>query len=457
MKRIFAFMGLDRAIVYTLAGRGWSLIAGVFNLLLVARFLTSDEQGYYYTFASLLAMQVFFELGMSFVVMQFASHEMAHLFWLNDGTINGDVASKSRLHSLLLLVTKWYGVVAALIMIVVLPAGWVFFSTNHPLLSVNWQIAWIWLVFTAAVNICFLPVLSLLEGCGRISEVAKLRLYQNIVGSIAAWVFLMNGGGLLALPAMNTGLALTALIWLWRSKRNFIRDLLRNKEMSGSRVEWRNEIWPLQWKIALSWMSGYFIFQLFTPVLFVYRGATEAGQIGMSFSVVNALMSIPIAWMSTKAPLFGILVANKDYSQLDSLFRLTLLRSFIVMVTGGIVLCIANYALHAWNVAFATRFLDPVPFIVLILATTLNYVTYAQSAYLRAHKEEPFLLISIVSAVLIAGLTFGLAKQYGAVGVLLGYFAVCMTVGFGWGSWIFFSKKSEWQKSCARITEKNIS
>lgn len=442
-------MGVDRAVVYTLAGRGWGLLSGVVTLLLVVRFLTPDEQGYYYTFASLLAMQIFFELGMSYVVMQFASHEMAHLSWSDGGTIEGDVQAKSRLRSLLLLVTKWYAATASLIIVVLLPIGWVFFSANHSQSAVNWQVAWVWLVLATAVNIFFMPMLSLLEGCGRITEIVRLRMYQSIIGSIAAWSLLLSGGGLLAMPAMSSGLALTVLIWLWRTKRTFLDNLFAHAADTGIGIKWKTEIWPMQWKIALSWLSGYFIFQLFTPVLFAYRGAVEAGQMGMSFSIANALMSIAMAWMSTKAPQFGTLVAKKNYVTLDHLFNATLSRSLAVMTVLGVALCIANYLLHAANVGFSSRLLDPLTFLLLMLATTLNYVTYAQSAYLRAHKQEPFLLISLISAGLIAALTFALGKEYGALGIMSGYLAVCTTIGFGWGSKIFLSKRREWQKSCA--------
>jgi O-antigen/teichoic acid export membrane protein len=448
MRKLFAYMGIDRAIVYTLVGRGWGLISGVVTLFLVVRYLTPDEQGYYYTFASLLAMQILFELGMSFVVMQFASHEMAHLSWMDEGVIEGDAQAKKRLRSLLVLVTKWYGVIAALIILVILPLGWMFFSVNHPQSTVNWQVAWVWLVLAAAINIFFLPLLALLEGCGRIIEISKLRMYQSIIGSLTAWVLLMNGGGLLALPAMSTGLAITVLLWVWLTKRKFLTDLFALEVDVNNSINWKTEIWPFQWKIALSWLSGYFIFQLFIPVLFAYRGPIEAGQLGMSFSIVNALMSIAMAWMSTKAPKFGTLVAKKDYVNLDQIFNSTLSRSLIVMSALGVTLCVVNYLVHAENIRFASRFLDPLPFALLMLATILNYVTYAQSAYLRAHKQEPFMLISLISAGLITLLTFTLGKEYGALGIISGYLAVCATICFGWGSLIFLAKQGEWKKCC---------
>ena len=43
----------------------------------------------------------------------------------------------------------------------------------------------------------------------------------------------------------------------------------------------------MQWKIAISWTSGYLAFQLFTPLLFRYQNATVAGQMGMTIYISN--------------------------------------------------------------------------------------------------------------------------------------------------------------------------
>jgi ABC-type polysaccharide transport system permease subunit len=167
---------------------------------------------------------------------------------------------------------------------------------------------------------------------------------------------------------------------------------------------------------------------------------------GMSFSLANALMSVAMAWMSTKSPQFGTLVAHKDYTRLDEIFNSTLIRSFVVIFTLGVTLCAVNYFLHLISLPLALRFLNPLPFTLLIAATMLNYVTYAQSTYLRAHKQEPFLFISLISAALIAVSTLTLGKMQGATGIMAGYLGVCTCIGFGWGSWIFIAKRREWRR-----------
>ena len=100
MKTVFNLLGIDRAVAYTLLGRGWAVLSGLITLWFISKNLTLSEQGFYYTFASILALQVIFELGMSYVVMQFASHEMAQLTWTSTHSIAGEEKSLSRLSSL---------------------------------------------------------------------------------------------------------------------------------------------------------------------------------------------------------------------------------------------------------------------------------------------------------------------------------------------------------------------
>jgi hypothetical protein len=99
--------GLDRGIGFTLLARGWSSLAGVGTLTLIARFLSPAEQGYYYTFYSLVALQIVFELGFSVVILQTASHEAAHLTLDAEGTVTGPASAHARLASVLQKSVRW--------------------------------------------------------------------------------------------------------------------------------------------------------------------------------------------------------------------------------------------------------------------------------------------------------------------------------------------------------------
>lgn len=74
-------IGIDGAIGYTVLSRIISASGGLVTLVFISLFLSTEEQGYYYTFGSIIAIQVFFELGLNSIITQYAAHEVAHLQW----------------------------------------------------------------------------------------------------------------------------------------------------------------------------------------------------------------------------------------------------------------------------------------------------------------------------------------------------------------------------------------
>ena len=278
-------------------------------MLLIAHFLTGAEQGYYYTFSSLVALQIVFELGFSFVILQMASHERAHLAISLDLEISGDPVAHRRLASVIQKSVRWYSVAAILFAVAVLATGSWFFSTHQqPGDAVAWRLPWFANALAATITFQLDPILSFLEGCGFVANVARLRFWQAAVGSLLAWSALVMHRGLFAPAMMIVGTASTAGVWLF-GKRKLLLGLLRC-DPGKDRIHWWQEVWPFQWRIAVSWLCGYFIYQLFNPILFAYRGAVAAGQMGMSLSLANALQAVAISWLNTKAAPFGSLVAR---------------------------------------------------------------------------------------------------------------------------------------------------
>ena len=100
-------LGVDKAIFYTILGRGLQISTALFTVFFITRYLSPDEQGYYYTFGSLVGIQVFFELGLTQIITQFVAHEASNLKWDDNYNIIGEEKYKSRLSSLLRFCAKW--------------------------------------------------------------------------------------------------------------------------------------------------------------------------------------------------------------------------------------------------------------------------------------------------------------------------------------------------------------
>lgn len=436
-------VGIDKPIAFTVMARIWAGVAGIVTLVLIARFLTPAEQGYYYTFGSLVALQIVFELGFSFVIQQMASHESAHLTISADEEIQGDLVPRARLASVLQKAVRWYSSAAVLLAGFLIVAGIYFFASHkQPGISVHWRAPWCVTAIAAAITFQLDPVLSFMEGCGYVANVARVRLAQAACGNLLAWTGLISHHGLFTPALMITGNVCVSSVWLYR-RRKLLLGLLRYKPGAHG-IRWGREVWHFQWRIAVSWLCGYFIFQLYNPVLFAYKGAAVAGQMGMSLSVCAALQSVSVSWINTKTPRFGAFIARREYAELDNLFFRALKQSFSVCTAGALVAWFTDLYLNWAHLRLAHRILDPISFGILLLTVMLNNVINAEALYLRAHKQEKFLALSIAGAVLVGCSTYFLGKTYGPLGIALGSLAVGLMMGFPLGTWTFLKYRRLW-------------
>lgn len=437
-------LGLDRAVGFTVLARFWASSAGLVTVALIARFLSPAEQGYYYTFGSLVAMQMVFELGFSFVILQLASHERAQLSISSDYDISGDPVSHARLASVIQKSVGWYSAAAALLAVALLPAGLYFFYTHQHGQAVSWVLPWCLDALMAVLNFQLDPLLSFLEGCGYVANVARLRFMQSVTGSLLAWIALISHHGLFAPSMMLFGMASCSMAWVF-TKRKLLLSLLKH-HAGTNKIRWSEEVWPFQWRIAISWFCGYFVFWLFNPVLFAYRGPVEAGRMGMSLSLANAIMNIAVSWVSTKSAPFGTLIARKEYRQLDQTFFRALRQSTAVSVVGALTAWLGTIFLNVQNIRFSQRLLDPNSIAMLMLYMITNVIVFAESYYLRAHKREVFFVNSLVGAVSVTACTLIFGRHYGAKGIVVSC-CVGNILGLVWSTYKFRKYRRLWHAS----------
>jgi hypothetical protein len=277
--------------------------------------------------------------------------------------------------------------------------------------------------------------------------VAQFRVLQAVAVNVALWAALLSGAGLAAAGVFAMTNLTAAILWLLTSRRALLADLLVS--VGREKIDWLREVWPYQWRIAVSWLCGYFIFQLFTPLVFAFRGPAEAGRMGMALTLAGAVASSGTSWLTTKAPQFGVLIAHGRFDDLDRIF----FRSFqqaagvAALAAGFIVALVA--ALHAAGHPLAGRVLGLTPLSLLVLSTTVNVFVTAEAVYLRAFKREPFLLISVLNAIFVGSSTYFLARFYGVTEMMLGYLAVNLVVGLGLGTWVFRRKRRSWRRGLA--------
>lgn len=448
IKSLAKKIGMDGAIAYSSGSKVIGGAAGVLSIFFISTFLSGVEQGFYYTFGSILALQVFFELGLTGIMTQYVAHEASHLRLNEIYEYEGELYYLSRLSSLVHFCVKWYSLLGVIVLTFLVVVGFTFFANySDNTEEVIWKTPWILICIGTAVKLFQSPLTSIITGLGFVKEMSEIGFWQQVIIPAFTWIGLACG---LKLYVVGIGYLLSVIVWVFYVYNKRLYNVLYNlwKTKITERVSYIKEIFPYQWKIALSWVSGYFIFQLFNPILFAIEGAVVAGQMGMTLQVLNAIQSFSLSWLNTKIPLYSKLIALKDYFSLDKLFNITLkqMTSICLALLVITVLCIMLLQVTQLQLGgniLAERFLPTIPLLLLVIPVYLQQFTNSWATYLRCHKKEPFLVVSVCSGIAHGLAILILGNYFGLYGMTIGYCVISIIL-FPWGYIIYLKKKREW-------------
>lgn len=427
--------------------RFWALFSNFVAIVLIIKFLSPVEQGFFTTFRNLVAVKIIFELGLSYAAVQMTSHEMAHLN-LNGKLLEGSEKHLKRLASLLHLMVKWYVAASIGYGLLLTPVGVHLFaggSTTIP--TSEWRAPWVLTIITVGGIIILSPLLAMMEGVGLVAEVAFFRFTTNFIGAWLVWILLATGFKLYAVPALLLPELALGIFYVLVYRRRLFGQLWKAHDRSEV-MGWKDEILPFQWRIAVSWTAGYLQYQIFGPIIFDYRGAVEAGQMGLSLSIMAAISAIAIAWVQTKGPTMGRLIASKDFKALNRVFFPAFVQVIFVSSFIALMLDVCVWLLNFIHSPYAGRLLPLAPFSLLSLGVVFNAMITCLAIYLRSHKEEPYLWISVAMAIALTTIAVTMAKYYNASAVAVCY---CFCMGFFLipAYWIFQKKRREWHGELA--------
>lgn len=410
--------GVDKAIASAALFRVVTTLAGPLVALAILRFLSLEEQGYWYTFTSVMLIANYAELGLGQVIMQLVAHD-----WARGGAdLTAKTESVCRIRSLFRLTILWGCLTALLVMGVALPLGWGVLSSHSGEAMVRgWQAPWILMALVAPLNLLLAFANSFFEGCQLVTAVNIRRAVQNAVTTGVTLACLLAGGKLWALGAAQLASFLVGVVWIAWVHGTLIARLWVGFRHAAA-ISWRREVWPLQSRYALTWVTGLFVFSLFNPLLFSMAGPQAAGRFGFTWSLVSVLLGFAEIWVTARAPMFAVLNAAQRLEELRALFSRSLRFTVVTYVAGGTALLGVCSALPIVVPGLSNRLLDAPTVSLLLVAQGINLLVLSQTYFARSFKEEPYLRVAWLNALLMAVL-LPLGIHYfqttGAVGAYL--------------------------------------
>lgn len=424
LQRFVVTAGADKAILYGLLSKGWRAVAGLISIVLIAKFLTPQTQGYYFTFQSLIALQVFVELGLFLVAVNITSHEWAKLGLNEDGQLIGDQDALSRLVSFGRRLASWYSMAAVVFVIVVGPAGALFLARQAN--DEAWLAPWLVSVFCQGIILAATPLLALLEGCNQVVSVQRFQLWQAIVANAALWICLSSGAGLWSVAALLTAQALGTAYYLGIMQRPFFSPFWR--ATNGKIVDWKREVWPMQWRLAVQGVVNYFVYSIYTPVIFYYFGPVEAGQFGLTWQVFSVLQAIGLVWVQTRVPRFGMLIAQRHFEEMDRLWQHAVMFAIGGFATGMVIFVFCQTLLNYFDIELGRRFLGTQVSLLLLPTGLLAVWIQCAAVYWRAHKIEPLGMSAIIPGVMNGTLVWWWGRAYGSIGAIAAYLFMLLAI-----------------------------
>ncbi len=443
--KVGALLHADRTVWLVLLNRCMPFVTTPVTLLIVATRFSPVYQGYYYTFTSVTSLALILELGLGLVLVLFTSHEFAHLAWGDARTLTGEPDALARVFGVLTKATAWYAAMALVVIVIGVPAGLRFFGAHARAAGIPYAGPWVALVVCTGLSMVFVPTQAIIEGGGRLLDVQRMRLWQSLAASTLLWVGVLASRSLYAVALSASATVVVPALWQLSRFRGLTRQVFAAWRTHGrASVSWREELLPMQWRIAVSWLAGALVAYLFNPLLFRYQGPVVAGQMGMSLTLANAPAVLGMSWLSVSMPGYGTLIRRRQYADLDASAARATRRAAAVAGLGYAALIVV-VAIGRHVVPKLGQRVLPLPALVALCVASLGTVLMSSMAfYLRAHKQEPYMGVSIGTGLLVAAMCWVTARYGTPLSMSVGYAVVVFAFQLPVSALIFVRKRREW-------------
>ncbi len=368
------------------------------------------------------------------MIVQFGSHERALLNYGSNDGLTGDRIALARFRSLVQSAVRWYASAGVLYLGIVGAGGVAFFSRAGSD-GIYWLWPWLCIVIVSCLNFLLVPLYQTLLAVDEVVSYWRQRLGQRIVYVTLICAAIALGAGLWALVVASASSVIWGSLYLRRTHWPLIKGSFVASAESG--MNWKEEVWPMQWRVAVSFASGYLVSYALTPLAFLASGPVLAGKVGMTISILSVLSAVAANWLSTKVPRFGMFVARGEVERLNREFGAALGQAAIVASAGSIAVSV-GLVVGAWlHLGFVGRLLSPGGAVAVLLGGVIGVMVQGLCVYFRAFKREPLAGFLFVNAILVVVVSYFGARFWGGLGLGLGYLGVSLLLQAPGAYWVY--------------------
>jgi O-antigen/teichoic acid export membrane protein len=306
---------------------------------------------------------------------------------------------------------------------------------------VAWELPWLMVCVVSALSLFMNPCWALLEGCNQIAEIGRFRFWASFASFVLTVVCYISGFGLFVGPVVGLVSLVVSCSYLLVRWRGFFTNFL-HKPTEGE-ISWKKEIWPFQWRIGVSWMSGYLLFSIVVPIIFRQVGPVAAGKYGFTMALVSTVANAAGSWSTTKLPQYGMLVAQEEWLALRTLWRRATMHSLLFAVIGSVVMITSVILICPYFPKLEDRFAGTLIAVMLCCCMIAQNFINSCAYLLRAFKQEPYMWLSVIGAIINTTFIWIFTSLWGTIGSAIG-FTLCNIIMFYPSYYIFKNKQKKY-------------
>ena len=378
---------------------------GLIAVLLVPIYLSSHEQGIWFLMLSFGSIILLFSASQNGIVLIFGSHEFKNLR-VKDSLVSGDSSEKNKLFSFVKYSNLFFIYILTIISFFVFAIF--YFYTKSDL---NTETIFIFFVYCIGLYLYAInySMLSYIESFNevRYAYILKTALMTFIVATTA--ILLMNNYHLYSLSiSFFTTMLISTILLLYKFK-NLLVEIVETKAVF-SRLK-KKVFLNYFVKNSFSMVSGFLLFQIYTPIVYYYKGFELTGKVGLSIAIFTALFAVSTAFIQAKLPHVINLISKKQYSNAYEIYFLSAKKAiliFVVFLSLGLFLL---FKVELFSI-YQERTVEFASFIILSISWLFQILVYILVTYIRCFKRELFIIPTIVSIAYILVVTVFILKNY---------------------------------------------
>ena len=371
------------------------LLFNFFTSFVVIFNFSEINQSIYFTITSLFFIQTFVELGFNSVLLHFVGHSRKNIF-IGNNFSSYDFSKNIDLLALAKFSKLWVLCASIILFIVLIFSGLFVLSDfkTHGIFTL-----WIFIALFFTLSFIIQPIYIFLDAIGMLRSVCYLKLIQNISLNIPLCILIIYQFELISLLISQIISFFVIFLFIFIKFKSLIRKLFFDN-LNNIFFDWKRKFLPMQWRIAVSSICGYFIFFSYTPLTFKYIDPIIAGKIGFTFTILAGFRSLVSSILNPYVSKYAFLISRKKYKLLNKFIKkntyLILYLSFLFFIFYFLLILLIKF----YDISIYNKLLDPYLTGLLFIGNFLICLSLPISTYLRSFRVEPLMNLSIVSSLI---------------------------------------------------------